>query len=305
MKQRYNQYSKYIKDTYGERVQKITVDAGFTCPNRDGLLGTGGCIYCNNKSFSPGMRTNLPLEEQIQVGIEAAKKRYKVQKFFIYFQSFTNTYGDIKHLKALYEKALSYEGVIGLSIGTRPDCVDAEKIGLLEQLAKNYEITIEYGLESVFDESLEKINRGHNLKAFDEAIKLTTGKNIKICTHIILGLPWENPKMWSESAKILSKYPIDFLKVHNLHVVKNTPLEEIYANSPFKLISEDEYLEIIIDFLEHLNPEIVIQRLLSDTPKDLLIAPHWKISNNHFLNLLSKEMEKRNSHQGKSYLASP
>ena len=196
---------------------------------------------------------------------------------------------------------MSFEGVLGLCIGTRPDCIDNEKLNLLEELAQKFDITIEYGLESVYDSTLIKINRGHNFKAFENAINLTINKNIKICTHIILGFPWETPKQWVETAKILSKYPIDFLKVHNLHVVKETKLFEIYQKNPFQTLGAQEYLEIIIEFLENLKPEIIIQRLTSDTPTDLLVAPLWEIKSSAFLNNLLIEMSKRNTYQGKSY----
>jgi len=301
MKHPYNQYSRYIKNKYGQRVQKIPVDAGFTCPNRDGSLATGGCIYCNNNSFSRRLLSPLTLSEQIKHGIESAKRKYKVDKYFIYFQSFTNTYAPPEYLREIYQTALSFEGVLGLCIGTRPDCIDNEKLNLLEELAQKFDITIEYGLESVYDSTLIKINRGHNFKAFENAINLTINKNIKICTHIILGFPWETPKQWVETAKILSKYPIDFLKVHNLHVVKETKLFEIYQKNPFQTLGAQEYLEIIIEFLENLKPEIIIQRLLSDTPKDLLVAPLWEIKSSTFLNNLLMEMSKRNTYQGKLY----
>ena len=301
MKHPYNQYSRYIKNKYGQRVQKIPVDAGFTCPNRDGSLATGGCIYCNNNSFARRLSSSLTLSEQIKIGIESAQRKYKVDKYFIYFQSFTNTYASLEYLREIYQTALSFEGVLGLCIGTRPDCIDQEKLNLLEELAQKFDITIEYGLESVYDSTLSKINRGHNFNAFENAINLTINKNIKICAHIMLGFPWETPKQWVDTAKILSKYPIDFLKVHNLHVVRETQLFEIYQKNPFKTLGAQEYLEIIIEFLENLNPEIIIQRLLSDTPSDLLVAPLWEIKSSTFLNNLLIEMSKRNSYQGKSY----
>ncbi|OFZ45937.1 MAG: TIGR01212 family radical SAM protein [Bdellovibrionales bacterium RIFOXYB1_FULL_37_110] len=301
MKHRYNQYSSYIKNKYGQRVQKIPVDAGFTCPNRDGTLSVGGCIYCNNSSFSRRLLSPLTLSEQIKIGIEVAKKKYKVDKFFIYFQSFTNTYACLDYLKEIYQTALAFEGVVGLCIGTRPDCIDKEKLDFLEDLTEKFDITIEYGLESVYDLTLSKINRGHNFQAFENAINLTLNRNIQICTHIILGFPWESSRQWIETAKILSKYPIDFLKVHNLHVVRETKLFEIFQESPFKTLGAEEYLEIIIEFLENLNPQIIIQRLLSDTPIDLLISPRWEIKNSTFLNNLLIEMSKRNTYQGRLY----
>jgi len=282
-------------------VQKIPVDAGFTCPNRDGTLSVGGCIYCNNMSFSRRLQSPLTLSEQIRTGIESAKRKYKVDKFFIYFQSFTNTYAPLEYLREIYQTALSFEGVVGLCIGTRPDCIDRVKLDMLGDLASKFDITIEYGLESVYDATLSQINRGHNLEVFEKTVSLTLNRKIKICTHIILGFPWETPKQWVETAKILSQYPIDFLKVHNLHVVKDTKLFEIYKKTPFTTLGVQEYLEIIIEFLENLKPEIIIQRLLSDTPSDLLVAPLWGIKNSTFLNNLLVEMGKRNSYQGKLY----
>ncbi|MCD4693119.1 MAG: TIGR01212 family radical SAM protein [Calditrichales bacterium] len=300
---RYNTFSYYQKKKYGERVQKVTVNAGFTCPNRDGMLGTGGCIYCNNESFNPGYNDpNKSITWQIEQGVEFLKRRYrKLNKFIVYFQPYSNTYASLDTLKSYYEEALSHPEVIGLTIGTRPDCVDEAKIAYLEKLAKNYDITIEYGLESISNETLIKINRGHNYQTYIDALKLTAGRGIKICTHIILGFPWENHELWLRTAETLSDYPFDFLKIHQLHVVKNTALARMYEHNPFKLLSWIEYIELIIEFLERLNPRIVIQRLFGEAPLQALVAPHWGVRNAQLLQTLDRILEERKTWQGRLF----
>ena len=219
---RYNSYNIYLKNIYGERIQKVTVDAGFTCPNRDGTVASGGCTYCNNESFNPGYNDpTKSISQQIDEGTEFLTRRYNVEKFIVYFQPYSNTYASLDKLKQLYEEALSVPGVVGLTIGTRPDCVNKEKINYLETLAKSYDITLEYGLESIYDQTLKKINRGHNYQSYLDALELTSGRGIKICTHIILGFPWENIDQWLVEAETLSELNFDFLKIHQLHIVKN------------------------------------------------------------------------------------
>jgi len=299
MEERYNHYNDYIKKNYGERIQKITVDAGFTCPNRDGTVGNDGCIYCNNDSFAPTHIKKLPLMDQINHGINLCTKRYGVKKFFVYFQPFTNTYAPIQILEKLYLEALSHPKVLGLYIGTRPDCIDEAKINMISNLAKNRDITIEYGLESISNESLRKINRGHNFESYITALNLTKNKGIKIGTHIILGFPWEDENHWITTANTLSLLPIDFLKIHQLQIVKHTALEQTYQTNPFKLFSMKEYMNVVINFLEHLSSKIVIQRVCSEAPPHLLIAPKWNIPMSQFLKALSLELKNRNTFQGK------
>jgi radical SAM protein (TIGR01212 family) len=299
---KYNSYSGYIHKKYGERVQKITVHAGFTCPNRDGTLGNNGCIYCNNKSFIPAYcNPGESIGKQIDKGIQFLANRYRVKKFFVYFQPYTNTYASLEMLVKLYQQALAREEVIGLTIGTRPDCIDQEKIAFLAELGKKYDITIEYGLESISDETLKRINRGHDFQSYLNALEMTSGKGINICTHIIIGFPWEDKKLWLKEAAVLSELPVDFLKIHQLHLVKDTELARKYMVKEFKILTFPEYLDVIVSFLEKLNPRIVIQRLFGEAPPDILLAPKWNKRNSEVLQEIEKEFSKRGSWQGKLY----
>jgi len=300
---RYNRFADYQRQLYGERVQKVTVDAGFTCPNRDGSKGRRGCIYCNNESFNPGYNSaSKSITQQIEEGVEFLKRRYKhVRKFIVYFQPYSNTYAPLDTLKRYYEEALNHPEVIGLTIGTRPDCVDEAKISYLEELAKDYDITIEYGLESISDLTLKRINRRHDVQCYLDALELTKNRGIKICTHIIFGFPWEDETLWLQTADWLSDKPFDFLKVHQLHVVKNTALERMYRKKPFDFLSPEAYIDLIIRFLERLNPRIVIQRLFGEAPPRTLIAPHWGVRNTQLTQMLEQEMERRDTWQIKLY----
>ena len=301
---RYNAFVRHQRKIYGERVQKVTVDAGFTCPNRDGTVAKGGCIYCNNESFNPSYNSaSKSIRQQVEEGIEFLQRRYRARKFIVYFQPYSNTYADLDTLKRYYEEALSHPQVIGLTIGTRPDCVDEAKIAYLEELAEQYDITIEYGLESISDETLKRINRGHDVQAYLDALEMTAGRGIKICTHMIFGFPWENQDLWLETADWLSDKPFDFLKVHQLHVVRNTALGAMYQKQPFPLMGYEEYLDLLVDFLERLNPRIIIQRLFGEAPPRMLIAPHWNIRNTQLLQLLDQKLEERDTWQGKKYSA--
>ncbi len=299
---RYNSYNTYLKNKYGQRVQKVTVDAGFTCPNRDGTVASGGCIYCNNESFNPGYNDpTKSIRQQIDEGIGFLRRRYGVEKFVVYFQPYSNTYASLDRLKKLYEEALSLHEVVGLTIGTRPDCVDKPKIKYLESLAKTYDITIEYGLESIYDESLKRINRGHDFRSYLDAIEMTTGSGIKICTHIILGFPWENKEQWLNQAKVLSQIEFDFLKIHQLHIVKNTVMERQHIQKPFRLFTLNEYVDTVVSFLEHLNPNIVIQRLAGEAPKPMLVAPKWGKRNSEVIRFITSKLDEKDTWQGKFY----
>jgi len=302
---RYHSYNTYLKKKYGERVQKVTVDAGFTCPNRDGTVASGGCIYCNNESFNPGYNDpTKSVRQQIDEGTEFLRRRYNVDKFMVYFQPYSNTYASLDKLKQLYEEALSAAGIIGLTIGTRPDCIDEEKLDYLESLAKTCDITIEYGLESIYDDSLKKINRGHDYQCYLDAIEMTKNRGIKICTHIILGFPWENREQWMYEAEVLSEIAFDFLKIHQLHIVKNTVLERNHVRNPYRLFTLAEYVDTVVSFLEKLNPEIIIQRLAGEAPKKMLVAPKWGKRNSEVITFITNELEKRNTWQGKKYVKS-
>ena len=298
-----NLFGSYLKKRFGTTVHKVNVDAGFTCPNRDGTVGWGGCIYCNNDSFRPPeARPSLSIKEQIRNGIAHVSKRYGAKKFLVYFQPYTNTYAPLERLEALYREALSEEGVIGLAIGTRPDCVDEEKLRMLEELAKDYFILIEYGLQSIYDKTLEFINRGHDFNAFLKALDLTAGRNIHIGAHIILGFPTETREEMLQMADTISELPVEFLKIHQLQVVKDTVLEKIYSTNPFHTFTYEEYIELVVDFLERLSPNIVLQRLFAVAPDNLLIAPRWDIPKNQIINDIKNLMKKRQTYQGKGVL---
>ncbi len=297
---RYNGFGHHLRSLFGRKVFKVNVDAGFTCPNRDGTVSVGGCIYCNNDSFRPSAcAASVPLSEQINRGIPYLRSRYGAERFIVYFQPYTNTYAPVDVLERLYREALGFEGVVGLAIGTRPDCVDPEKIDLLRDLAKDRFILLEYGLQSMQDRTLSFINRGHDYACFKHALEMTAGKGIRIGAHIILGFPTESREEMLATADALSALPVEFLKIHQLQVVKGTPLAELYAERPFHVLGYDAYLHLIADFLERLSPDIVIQRLFAAAPEDILIAPVWDRTRSEFLRDLDAFMEERGSFQGK------
>ncbi|HTP04405.1 MAG TPA: TIGR01212 family radical SAM protein [Nitrospirota bacterium] len=301
---RYYAFGQYMKELYHTPVYKVNVDAGFTCPNRDGTVAVGGCIYCNNDSFRPTACTSsVSLRDQIEKGIPYLRSRYGAEKFIVYFQPYTNTYAPVEVLARLYREALDNAGVVGLAIGTRPDCVDEEKIALLESLAKDSFILVEYGLQSVYDKTLEFINRGHDYACFKSALASTAGKGIRVGAHIILGFPTETRDEMLGMADELSSLPIEFLKIHQLQVVRGTALADLYAEKPFTTFGYYEYLEMVSDFLERLSPNIVIQRLFAAAPDDILIAPVWNKTRSEFLRDLDATMERGGSYQGKKLRA--
>jgi len=300
MLRRYNSFGSYIKKQFGTTVYKVNVDAGFTCPNRDGTIGTSGCIYCNNDSFRPNSCTpTLTLQEQIHKGIAYIRKRYKADKFLVYFQPFTNTYAPVEELELLYREALSEHSVVGLAIGTRPDAVDKEKIALLASLAEKYFILIEYGMQSMYDKSLQFIDRGHDYNTFLEALRITKNKGIFIGAHVIVGFPTETKEEMLSMADEVSCLPIDFLKIHQLQVVKNTPLEILHREKPFHTFGYREFLEFIAKFIERLSPQIVLQRLFATAPDNILIAPRWGKNRQEILRDIEKLLETKNTCQGK------
>jgi radical SAM protein (TIGR01212 family) len=297
---RYNAYVDYLKSRFGNRIQKVIVNAGFTCPNRDGTKGYGGCIYCNNDSFKPPYcEPEMSISEQVEAGISFLSRRYKVDRFMVYFQPYTNTYAPLDTLREWYEQALSHPQVIGLSIGTRPDCVDIAKIEYLEHLAKSYYINIEYGLESPYDHTLEWINRQHTFQTWVDAVKMTAGRRIEICSHIILGLPTESRQEMIQTANIISRYPIDALKIHHLHVVQKTVLAQKYRENPFPLLELSNYTEMVVDFLQCLRPEIKIQRLVGETQPRLLIGPQWHLRADVIQRRIERDLAEQDVWQGK------
>ena len=300
MKKRYNLYHDHLKEKYGCRVHKVSLDMGFTCPNRDGTVAQGGCVYCNNDSFVPPYaRSRYNMDQQIRHGIEYMKNRFKAKKFIIYFQAYTSTYGDAKELENMYKEALKYDGVIGLSVGTRSDCIDEEKIEIFERLAKDNYVSVEYGIESIYDKTLEFMNRGHNYQSVIDAIELSKGRGIQLGTHIIVGMPTETEDEMLAMADEVSGLGIDTFKIHNLHIIKNTQLARMYKEKPFKLFSYEEYLKFIVKFLERLSPDIMLERMFTDTPQDLLIAPRWKERHNEIIYGIKQEMEKQDTWQGR------
>ncbi len=302
MEHRYNLYHNYLKEKFGTRVHKVSLDMGFTCPNRDGTVAQGGCVYCNNDSFVPPYaRSRYNMDFQIKHGIEYMKNRFKAKKFIIYFQAYTSTYGDAKELERMYKEALKYDGVIGLSVGTRSDCIDEEKIEIFERLAKDYYVSVEYGIESIYDKTLEFMNRGHNYQSVLDAIKLSKNRGIHLGTHIIVGMPTETEEEMLAMADEVSTLGIDTFKIHNLHIIKNTQLARMYQEKPFNLFSYEEYLKFIVKFLERLSPDIMLERLFTDTPQDLLIAPKWIERHNEIIYGIRQEMERQDTWQGKYY----
>lgn len=291
-----------MKERFGEKVYKVNVDAGFTCPNRDGTVGFGGCIYCNNDSFRPSFcKPAIPVGEQVRHGISYVNKRYGAHKFIAYFQPYTNTYADVDTLNKLYRESLEDPRVIGLAIGTRPDCIDDIKLHLLEDMAKSHFVLIEYGLQSMYDDTLDYINRGHDVRCFLDAVHATLGRGIEIGVHLIVGFPTETRQQMLDVAGAVSNMPVDFLKIHQLQVVKDTVLEKMHAHSPFHMFEYEEYLDFIVDFVERLNPDIVLQRLFALSPDDILVAPRWDKTKQQIIHDIDKHFEMKNALQGRLF----
>jgi len=304
MTTRYLNYNQVLKSEFAGRVQKISVNAGFTCPNRDGSKGTGGCTYCNNQTFSPEYcKPTNTVSEQISEGIAFFHHKYQAQLYLAYFQSYTNTYDSLEKLKAIYEEALAFPNVVGLVIGTRPDCVNDELLDYFAGLARKYYVMIEYGVESTNDNTLEFINRGHDFACAEFAIRETAKRGIRTGAHIILGLPNEDRDTILSHADKLSKLPVDTLKIHQLQLVRGTKMAQQYAGHPewFHLYTADEYIDLAIDFLERLNPSIAVERFVSQSPKELLLAPEWGLKNFEFTAKIEKRLKTRDTWQGKLY----
>jgi len=302
MKNRYYDLNSYLRNTFSCRVQKISLDTGLSCPNRDGSIATGGCIYCNSRGSGTGaMKKGLSITEQILKGKEFLKKRYKAKKFLAYFQSFSNTYGPHEKLKGLYEEALAIDDIVGLSVGTRPDCVDEMTLTLLEGYTKDYLVWIEYGIQSIHGRTLAAINRGHDVSCFREAVKATRNRGIKICTHVILGLPFEDRGDMLATAKAVAAMGIDGIKIHLLYVIKGTRMEKLYLEGNYRCLEQEEYANLVCDFLELLPPDMVIQRLTGDPHPAELAAPEWSLRKNETLSLIKKILGDRDSWQGKRF----
>jgi len=298
-KYRFFPFSVYLKEKFPFKVHKIALHAGFTCPNRDGRVGVGGCTYCANESFSPNVKDHhMSITEQIKKGKAFQKKRYGAEKFIAYFQSFSNTYAEIDTLSSYYEEALSDSDVIGISIGTRPDCINEEILALINTYTEKYHVWIEYGLQSIHDATLKRINRGHDYNAFKEAIRLTKKTCINICVHVILGLPMETKYDMLETADAVGEMGIQGIKIHHLYVAKNTSLAEDYFKGNTETLNVDTYIQMTADFLERIPSHVTVQRLVGDTHGHFLISPVWKAGKAEITNRITKELESRGSYQG-------
>ena len=299
MKKPYHDYNSYLRARYGAKVYKIGLDAGFSCPNRDGTLGRDGCIYCNDlgsrSSYTDPVKS---VQEQLSSRIGYLKEKFGAEKFIAYFQAFTNTYAPVKKLKEVYDAVLPFKDIVEISIGTRPDCVDEEKIGLISSYRARYEVWIEYGMQSIQNDSLKFLERGHTFEDFTSAVDLTKRYGVKICAHLILGLPGENEKYAANTAKILNDLKINGVKVHLFHILKGSRMENIYKEGGIKLPDQAEYTGMVCAFLENLSPDIIIQRLTGEGDRENHVAPSWALDKTKTIRMIEDEFVKRGTHQG-------
>lgn len=303
---RFNSYAEFMKKQFGQRVQKVSIDAGFSCPNRDGTLGYGGCTYCSNDAFNPSYCSpDKSVTQQLEEGIEFHRVRYRRAKNFLaYFQTYSNTHAPLEVLKGIYEEALKFPGVVGLVIGTRPDCIDEVKLEYFRELNRTHYVIIEYGIESVYNKTLSKINRKHTFEQAVRAIELTNEYGIKAGGHLIFGLPGESRLEMLDAASIVSKLPLTSIKFHQLQIMKNTVMAGEYQNNPssFQLFTLEEYLDFIISFIERLTPDMIIERFTGEIPPRFHAGPNWGGIRNDQVNILiEKRMEERDTWQGKYY----
>lgn len=303
---RFNAYSNYFRKLFGERVQKLSIDAGFTCPNRDGSKGRGGCTYCNNDAFNPSYcEPSKSVEQQIKEGMEFHAWRYKKPgKYLAYFQPYSNTYAKLDELKSIYEQALQFPEIAGLVIGTRPDCIDDEKLEYFSHLAKTHYVIIEYGIESCYDKTLERIKRGHDFEESRNAIIKTAEAGIKTGAHLIFGLPEETKEEMMKEAGILSGLPLTNVKFHQLQIIKGTAMEKDYQQNPdaYTFFELEEYIGFIVDFIENLNPGFIVERFAGEVPPRFQAGPGWGLTRNEkIVEMVEAELERRDSSQGKNY----
>jgi len=307
VERRYNSFVGHFKQKYGCRLQKIVVDAGFTCPNRDGRVGFGGCTYCNNDAFHPNYSTpDKPILQQLEEGIEFHQNRYrKAEEYLAYFQSYSNTYAPLEHLKELYMQALAHPKVRGIAIGTRPDCIDEEKLDWLQQLAKEKIVIVEYGIESCYDKTLQRINRGHDFATAVRAVEATAARGLHQGAHFIFGLPGESREELMGMAPIINSLPLNSVKFHQLQIIKGTPMEAEFASRPedFVQFGLEEYIDFFIDFLELLRPDIYIERFAGEVPPRFVNSTPWgKVRNVELLQMLERRLQERNTCQGAKYI---
>jgi radical SAM protein (TIGR01212 family) len=297
---RYYPFRRYLHERFGARVHRVTVDAGFTCPNVDGTVAVGGCVYCDNRSFSPNRRLpRATIREQVRRGIEYLEGRYGADRFIAYFQAATNTYADPEKLRRLYDEALDHPQVVGLAIGTRPDCVPDPVLDLVERYARDRYVCLELGLQTIHDRSLDWMNRGHHFDAFVDAVRRCQGRGLDLCAHVILGLPGESHTDMLATAETLAALPVQGVKIHNLHVVRDTPLERMYRDGRVRPFERGEYVAVVCDFLERLRPDMVVHRLSGDAPPDYLVAPLWCLDKQGLLFAIREELSRRDTWQGR------
>ena len=301
---RYNDFAGFLAGEFPFKVQKISVNAGFTCPNRDGTKGFGGCTYCNNQTFNTAYcRDDRSVTMQLEEGKRFFVRKYPQMKYLAYFQAYTNTYGELELLKRMYEEALAVEGVVGLVIGTRPDCMPDSLLDYLEEVNRRTFLLVEYGIESADDRTLERINRGHSFACTEDAVRRTAARGIRTGGHVILGLPGESREDLIKQAERLSELPLTTLKMHQLQLIRGTRMAHESALHPeeFHLFSADEYIDLVIDYVEHLRPDLILERFVSQSPRELLIAPDWGLKNHEFTDRVKKRMKERDAWQGKAY----
>jgi uncharacterized protein len=299
---RYYAFSRFLRERFGAKVYRVTIDAGFTCPNVDGTVAVGGCVYCDNRSFSPNRRLpRATVREQVVRGVAIMQKRYQADRFLAYFQAATNTYAPVDKLRRLYDEALDHPQVVGLAIGTRPDNVPDPVLDLIEGYARDRYVCLELGLQSIHDRSLDWMNRGHHFDAFVDAVRRCQGRGLDLCVHVILGLPGESHADMLATAEALAALPVNAVKIHNLHVVHNTPLEEMFRSGQVRMFEREEYVQVVCDFLERLPPSMVIHRLNGDAPPDYLVAPQWCLDKPVLLRAIHAELERRDSWQGRFF----
>ncbi|MDD4055654.1 MAG: TIGR01212 family radical SAM protein [Bacteroides sp.] len=300
----YNDFPTFLKSFFPYKVQKISINAGFTCPNRDGAIGRGGCTYCNNQTFSPAYcKTTKTITQQLEDGKHFFAHKYPSMKYLAYFQSYTNTYDSFDGLKAKYEEALAVKDVVGLVIGTRPDCISDELLDYLEKISKKVFVLVEFGIESTLDDTLLRVNRGHSYETVVDAVNRTSDRGILTGGHVILGLPGESLQSILDQPKVLSKLPLNTVKLHQLQIIKGTQMEEEFTNFPedFYLTTLDDYLTLVISYLQRLRPDMVVERFISQSPKELILSPLWGIKNHEFNMMLIQRMKKENTYQGQLY----
>jgi len=301
-KKRYRDFKSFLVERFGCRVYKLQIDAGFTCPNRDGTLAAGGCAYCDGRGSALRLKGPLPpVEEQIRAGKALYRNLRGAAKFIAYFQTFTNTYAPVERLRAIYDEALAQPDVVGLSVGTRPDCVDDDTLRLLEGCAKRSHVWVEYGLQSIHDRTLKRINRGHDAAAFVEAVRRTAGRGLFICAHVILGLPGETRADMLETARAVAALPIDGIKVHSLLALRGTEVGRLFEEGKIELMTQEDYVSAVCDVLELLPPSVVVQRITAEGYRDIYLGPDWAQNKLKVLNAIDRELEKRDTYQGARY----